>query len=269
MTVHFKNLNELLAAIYFTAAFALICANASDLSSMLLCLIVCSIYGIFSKCFKPALFCLPLAAAMTVVNPLFNHTGNTPLFYVNDNPYTLEALLAGLTSAVLMLNLILWFGIAVKCIDSQRFFALMSKIFPTVSLMLSMIFKSSSDMKKRLEFTSLCQKGFLSEKKTLRHRIKSASAVLLASSANALESSVIKGVSMNARGFMNRKKTSVHKLYFRFDDAVVFLFAFALLALGFAFESTAREVFLCLSLCVPAAYQIKEELKWRYLRSKT
>ena len=269
MTVHLKKLNELLAAIYFTAAFALICANSSDLNAMLLCLLVCGIYGIIAKCFKPALFCLPLAAAMAIVNPLFNHMGNTPLFYVNDNPYTLEALLTGISSAVLMLNLVLWFSIAVRCIDSQRFFALMSRIFPTVSLMLSMIFKSSGDMKKRLEFTSLCQKGFLGEKKALRHRIKTANAVLLASSANALESSVVKGVSMNSRGFMNRKKTSVYKLCFRFDDALVFVFAFVILSLGFIVKTTAREAFLCLSLCTPAAYQIKEELKWRYLRSKT
>ena len=43
-------------------------------------------------------FYVPLFLLVAVTNPLFSHNGVTPLFFLNGNPVTLEALLYGVRS---------------------------------------------------------------------------------------------------------------------------------------------------------------------------
>lgn len=249
---------------YFTAAFALICQNTTDITRLTVSLVICLTTAIPLHCDKAAAATVPIALLMAVINPFFNHTGTTVLFEVNELPYTLESLIRGLCSAELMVTLVLWFSLAVRCIDEQRLFSLLSRALPTVSLMLSMTMRTFRDLNGRLYEINACQSSFFSGKPTLRFRVKTAAGVFLSALANGLEGSVIRGVSMNARGFSNRKKTSVYSARFIPDD-LLFLPVAAILVSGFIFDSG---IFLYLALCVPIVYSVKEELRWRFLKSK-
>ena len=46
---------------------------------------------------------------MAVINVFFSHDGVTVFFYINDNAITLEAMLFGFSSAVMLVSLIIWF----------------------------------------------------------------------------------------------------------------------------------------------------------------
>ena len=265
MTVHFKNLNEVPAALYFTVCFIVICFISNEFITLIPCFVICIIYSIFLKCFKTALFCLPTVMLLVLINPLFNTIGETPLFYVNDNPYTLEALVTGIKSAVMILTLILWFQIAVRCINTERLFHALSRLFPAISLMLSMIYKSTSDFKLRAKRASACQNGFI---KGNKKRFKRASAVFLSTSQNAFESSVIKGISMTSRGYGKRKKSNVFKLKFRIDDVVVFSLSAIILTVSIFSKGILFAVLFSAALLIPAVYQIREEIKWHFLKSK-
>ncbi len=265
MTVHFKGLNEVLAALYFTACFVVICLISDNIAALSVCLVICIIYIIFLKCFKTALFCLPTLILLALINPLFNTVGETPLFYVNDNPYTLEALVGGVKAAVMILTLVLWFQIAVRCINTERLFYAVSKLLPTISLMLSMIYKSTSDFKIRSKKAAICQKGFI---KGNKKRIKRASAVFLTTSQNAFESSVIKGISMTGRGYGRRKKSNVFKFKLRLDDIIIFLISAVVLSMCAFTNGTLFITLLSAALLIPAVYQIREEIKWHFLKSK-
>ena len=48
---------------------------------------------------KTTLGLLPVFIILTVINPLLNTLGTTPLFYLGSRPYTLEALLYGAVTA--------------------------------------------------------------------------------------------------------------------------------------------------------------------------
>lgn len=265
MTVHFKGLNEVLAALYFTVCFVVICLVSDNITALSLCLVICIIYSIFLKCFKTALFCLPTLTLLVLINPLFNTVGETPLFYVNDNPYTLEALMGGIKAAVMILTLILWFQIAVRCINTERLFYAASKLFPTISLMLSMIYKSTNDFKIRSKKAAICQKGFL---KGNKKRIKRASAVFLTTSQNAFESSVIKGISMTGRGYGRHKKSNVFKCKLRRDDIIIFSISAVVLSMCAFANGKLFIAVLSAALLIPAVYQIREEIKWHFLKSK-
>lgn len=265
MTVHFKNLNEVLAALYFTVCFIVICLVSNEFITLMPCFVICILYSIFLKCFKTALFCLPTVILLVLINPLFNTVGETPLFYVNDNPYTFEALVTGIKSAVMILTLILWFQIAVRCINSERLFHVLSRVFPAISLMLSMIYKSTSDFKSRAKRASVCQRGFI---KGNKKRFKRASAVFLSTSQNAFESSVIKGISMTGRGYGNRRKSNVYKIKVRIDDIVVFSLSALVLTVSIFSKGILFAVLFSASLLIPAVYQIREEIKWHFLKSK-
>lgn len=268
MALHFRNLNELAAVCYCFLSFVLICISAQDFMYLIPCFVICIFYSVFSECFKTALFCLPTVTLLILINPLFNHSGSTPLFYVNDNPYTLEALMLGIRSGMMVLTLILWFQISFKLINSNKAFHLLSKILPTTALMLSMIHKSTNDLKRRSEDVSDCRKSFIKGQKGFFKNIRLLSTELLAVSQNALESSVIKGISMKGRGFELKGKTTVYKMKLKKDDGIVFCTAAVMLLIHLFFDAAAGVISLCIWLLLPALYQTKEELKWHCLKSK-
>lgn len=202
---------------------------------------------------------------MILINPLFNTIGETPLFYVNDNPYTLEALTTGIETGIMILTLILWFQIAVRFINTERLFFDLSKVLPSISLMLSMIFKSTSDFLSRARKTSACQKSFI---KGDKKRFKRASAIFLATSQNAFESSVVKGISMTGRGFERRGKSNVYRIRLRTDDFVVFLATAIILTLCVFLNGVAFVALFSVALLIPAIYQLGEDVKWHFLKSK-
>ena len=53
-------------------------------------------------------FYIPLFLLVTVTNPLFSHNGQTPLFFLNGNAVTLEALFYGVGLAVAVCGVMLW-----------------------------------------------------------------------------------------------------------------------------------------------------------------
>ena len=56
---------------------------------------------------RNVLYFLLLALLLTTINPLFSHNGVTPLFYLNGNAYTLEALLYGAAASMNFISLVI------------------------------------------------------------------------------------------------------------------------------------------------------------------
>ena len=50
-------------------------------------------------------FYIPMFLLIAIINPLFSHNGVTPLFFMNGNPVTLEAILYGGNIALMLLEL--------------------------------------------------------------------------------------------------------------------------------------------------------------------
>ncbi|MFZ2539993.1 MAG: energy-coupling factor transporter transmembrane component T, partial [Oscillospiraceae bacterium] len=87
------------------------------------------------------IYMLPMMLIVALINPLFNHSGETILLYINDNPITLEALVYGVVCAMMFLSVILWFSCYNRIMTSDKFIYIFGRIIPALSLIFSMVLR--------------------------------------------------------------------------------------------------------------------------------
>ena len=84
-------------------------------------------------------FLLPMMLLAAVLNPAFNHEGITILAYTpNGNPVTLESLIYGAASALMLASVVQWFSCYNEVMTSDKFVYLFGRLIPALSLVLSM-----------------------------------------------------------------------------------------------------------------------------------
>lgn len=174
---------------------------------------------------------LPMILLMTLLNTLNVHNGVTVLFYLNDNRITLEAIVYGLASAVMLTSVIIWFSCFTTIITADKFVYLFGRVAPVLALTLSMIMRYIPLLKNRFREISAAQRcmgrgvkgcSWLERLRLLGKEVS----ILLAWS---LEASIESADSMEARGYGLRGRTSFH--LFRFAGGEKWLLA-AMLLLG-------------------------------------
>lgn len=77
-----------------------------------------------------------------IINPLFSHKGGTLLFYLfTGNPVTLESIIYGLISAIIIGAMLLWFSTFNQVMGVERILGVIGKVLPNVSLLITMIMR--------------------------------------------------------------------------------------------------------------------------------
>lgn len=255
-----------------------------------------SAYAIYLKGRKAvrSLLCmsLPICLITAVLNPVFNHAGATMLFYMkNGNPVTLESIFYGIGAGFMLAAVMMWFSSFNEVMTSDKLMYLFGKTVPAFSLLLSMVLRFVPKFTEQITKTAQAQQcvgrnvtnGRLYEK--AGHGLKT----LSITTTWALENSVETADSMKSRAYGLRGRTNFS--IYRFDrrDAGLLAF-FALIFAGilygigtkqlhilyfpvFTINPTASPVLLAYLgyglLCFsPLLLNIKEDIKWRYLRSK-
>lgn len=235
-------------------------------------------------------FYIILFLLIAVTNPLFSHNGKTPLFFMNSNPVTLEAILKGCSISAMIIAVILWFGCMSKIFTSEKFLQLFGKLSPKLSLVLSMAlnlvptlirkFKKIEESQKALGIYS-CESRF----DRLRLKLSTFISVAMFQSENSVEMSD----SMTARGYGLKGRTTYQKVKFATLDCFIFLYSILTLVyliwleingkIAFDYYPGVSELsidiyslvgFLCFAfLCfLPIFVEITENLKWKFLVSK-
>ncbi len=225
-----------------------------------------------------------------ILNPMFSHNGVTPLFFLNGNPVTYEAIIRGIAIAVMIVGFLLWCKCYSEIMTSDKFLYLFGKAIPRFSLILAMILRFVPMFKRRWHSVKRAQKamGFYSTKSyvdRIRNGIRVFSAMIAWTFENTLETSL----SMKARGYGIKGRTNFTLFRFYAHDAgilnVCVLLA-ALTAVGsvvgeITFYYYPRITQLSLSpfaICVYVAFgalsflpffiEVKEALVWKYCVSK-
>lgn len=166
---------------------------------------------------------LMMSIFMAVVNGLFTHNGVTVLFYLNGNRITLEAFLYGISMAVLLSSVLIWFESFQVMMCSDKFIYLFGKLAPVLGLTMSMIFRFIPLLQQRFREIHNGQKcmgrnyGSGSWLRKLRQFFKELSILISWS----LEASIESADSMEARGYGLRGRSSFHLYRFRKKDGVV------------------------------------------------
>lgn len=158
------------------------------------------------------LILLPVVVLMTLFNTLNVHNGVTVLFYLNDNRITLEAVLYGLASAILMTNIIVWFRCFTTIITADKFIYLFGRAAPALALTLSMILRYIPLLRNRFQEISMGQRcmGRVSKGRSLLKKLRLYGKEISILIAWSLEASIESADSMEARGYGLHGRTNFH-----------------------------------------------------------
>lgn len=191
---------------------------------------------------------VPLAVFTAAVNALFNHRGATVLFLLpTKNAVTLESVLYGLSSAVMMMTVLLWFGCCSKLLTSDKITYLFGRAVPSLSLVLSMTLRFVPRFIERFEEIKDARKC-LGKTDGARQKLKNALDQFSVMMTWALEGSIETADSMKACGYGLRGRTFYSLYTFTERDLCRLLLIF------FA------DVFLISGM-------VSGDLKWRYFPS--
>ncbi|MEG0377208.1 MAG: energy-coupling factor transporter transmembrane component T [Eubacterium sp.] len=164
------------------------------------------------------LYMLPLMIIAMLINPLFNHSGVTILFYLpNGNPITYESIIYGIVMSVMLVTVIIWFSCYNKVMTSDKFIYLFGRIIPALSLILSMVLRFVPKFKAQMKVISNGQKciGRDVSNGNIIMRAKHGITILSILITWALENAIETADSMKARGYGLKGRTAF-SLY-RFD----------------------------------------------------
>ena len=231
-----------------------------------------------------------LFLVIVITNPLFSHNGATPLFFLNGNAVTLEALLSGLSIAVLLVGVLFWFKCYSHVMTSDKFFYLFGKPIPRLSLILSMVLRFVPLFKIQMKRVRNAQKTlgmYSSDRYT--DKIRASMGVFSVMITWALENAVETGDSMKARGYGLKGKSHYSLFRFTRQDGIllagigillgVLLAVLASGRLAFSFYPRVQSMqfglmpgiaFASFGILVflPFIIEIKERIKWNYFVSK-
>lgn len=235
-------------------------------------------------------FYLGLALLVSVTNPLFSHSGVTPLFFLNGNPVTLEAVLYGVDIALMLVSVICWFRAVNRVFTSDKLLYLAGKLSPKISLLISSALRFIPLIKGRADTVRRAQMSMgLYSSAAWTDKLKATFRLYSALITWSLENAVDTGSSMKARGYGLGKRSHYMLYKFTFTDVVVLaviLLCDVVLAvmmlmgvLDFSFYPsivyppvtihTVLAVAAMLSLfMLPFVLNVKESLLWKYYRSK-
>ena len=191
---------------------------------------------------KRILLLLPTALVITVLNPLFNHRGVTTLFYLpSGNPVTLEAVIYGLMSGIMLEAVVLWFMCFGELFKSDKILYVFGKIAPSLSMLLSMALGFVPKLVKRtkdvMRASDAVGKGV--REGSIKARMKNAVEIFHSVVGWAMESSVETAKSMKCRSFGKGKRTaySVYKF-----ESIDLAFLLVILACAVAFFGSLPKV---------------------------
>lgn len=235
-------------------------------------------------------FYLPLFLMTAVTNPLFSHNGVTPLFFLNGNPVTLEAVLCGISIATMVIGVMMWCKNYSLIMTSDKFLYLFAKAIPKLSLVISMALRFVPMFKKQMHRVNRAQKVMgLYSRQSYVDRMLGALRVFSAMITWSMESAMDTSSSMRARGYGLKGHSNFSLFRFTPRD-MIFLAAQICLTvaalIGISLQTVEFYFYPSLSpipetplsvatylaygtVCLlPFINEIKERLQWNYCISK-
>lgn len=227
---------------------------------------------------------------IVLTNPLFVHEGETTLFEFIKIPVTLEAILYGVFIAMMLISIINWSRLFSDMITTDKIVYLFGRIFPKMSLILTMSLRFVPLFIKRIKKISMTQETFQGctgngIKNKVLHGIQTFHIIITWS----LESSVIQADAMKARGYglKDRSNYSIFRWSLRDTFIITISLSLTIIILYFnyigelafhyypSFQYKALMninlplLFTIIGLMLlPSMFEIKEQIKWKYLQSK-
>ncbi len=207
---YFNYLHPAAKAIYYGLLF-LCLMIVFDPAALVLALVLMVLvsYASGSSALKGyARFFTVLAATIVLINFAFNHRGSHVLFYVLDRPMTLESLLYGAASALLIICIILLFRSVSACVTTAEFLYLFAGSMPELGMLVSMtcgFFQAFAERGKDIQ-QAVRMKNIDIGLGTLRQRSLAGMQIMNVLIALTLENALMTVMSMKTRAFELKKR---------------------------------------------------------------
>ena len=236
-------------------------------------------------------FVVPMILLFALVNPIANPQGATVLFTFPRGQVTMEAIICGILSGLMLGEVLLWFSCYNRIMTSDKFIFLFGKVIPALSLIFSMVMRFVPNFRERIKKISDSQKCIGRDvtdgkaKEKIGHGMKIMSIMMTWS----LESAIDTADSMKSRGYglPGRTTFSVYRFDGRDTCAAVFLAVMAAAVIAGAISGSCSAEFFpsievaamdiksvitfgaYILLCFfPVAVEIKEAAVWKLSRSR-
>ena len=290
---YFDRLHPITAFVYFMLLLLVAMLTMNPviiticyLSSVIFCGMLIGIRKLLSS----LAYNIPLMLMIALTNPMFVHKGETILFFLNDNPVTKEAIIYGVFASMMIMSVFYLCRCYTEIMTSDKFIYLFGRVIPKLSLVLSMILAFIPKLKRKYREIDEAQKALgIYATQSYVDKLRSKMRVLSILLTNSLETSVDTADSMRARGYGLKGRTSYAIYRFTASDFAYLVFsivfgvgAVVLIMLGaseFYYYPTVTVIegspiiyILYLSLALFAGssifMEVKENILWRYLKSK-
>lgn len=286
----FDKYNPIVIFIYFllVTSITIFCFNPIIILISLLGAII--YFNLICKNSRLQLMYFLLFIVLALVNPIFSHNGSTILLIINDTPITLESLIYGIFTSLMIITILYWFHSFNEIMTSDKLLYLFNKLSPKFSLVLSMAFryvplfsKQSNNIKQSQITLGLYKDG------NIISRFRGSLRVFSVMITWALENGITTADSMTARGYGIGKRTSYSIFKMKLKD-IVMLVTISILGvliiiniinneLTFNFypniefcETTIFGIIGYISyaiiVLIPSTIEIKEKIKWKLLQSR-
>lgn len=231
-------------------------------------------------------FYLLMAGSVVLWNPLFSHRGSHILFYMFDQPITLEAILYGLMMMLVLLTIMFVFISYNFTLTTDKFMYLFGTVAPKSALLILMTIRFVPLFQRRLGQITLIQssRGITVSSGKLRKRMSDGMTLLKVLLTWSLEEALQTADSMKARGYGIRKRSTygVFKLDRRDLITLIGLAGSGMVTLIFSMQGygmveiyprlkapvyTVEDAVMycsfCMFLLIPVGLEIKEKWLWR------
>ena len=171
-------------------------------------------------------YMIPMMIFMALINPLFNHEGATILnYFPSGNPLTLESVIYGISSAIMIVSVICWFLCYNEVMTSDKFIYLFAKIIPSLSLIISMTLRFVPRFFLQLKEVTNAQRtiGRDPTRGGIIKRAKHGLSILSIMATWSLENSIETADSMKSRGYGIPGRSSFSIFTFSKRDKKAFL----------------------------------------------
>ena len=168
---------------------------------------------------KGAKFYIFIGVVILIINPLFSHRGATILFYLFDQPITLESIMFGFLMMLSIVTILIAFLSFNFIISEDKFIYLFSSFAPKTALLIMMAFRFVPLLKRRLiEITNVQKtRGISLVSGTIKQRAKAGMSILFILMTWSMEEALQTADSMKARGYGLGKRSSfyIYRFYKR------------------------------------------------------
>lgn len=236
-------------------------------------------------------FLVLIPALFIIFTPLFNHRGNHILFYVFNNPITLEAIIQGVINGLSLLAIITVFITFNLVITPDKFLFLFSKWFPQWALLIILSIRFVPLLRRRMgEIISIQRtRGYSVSEGKLKQKLQNGILLLQTLLTWSLEDGIQTADSMAARGYglQKRSKYMPYKMTkIDYGYSVIFLILFGIGIFGWWLGDGVLSLlpylepiilygrewlffaFYIIMIGFPIIIELKETLQWQYWLQK-